>query len=54
MFPRHLLGLSLDTPPEADQLTTAFITPFNYFCYVKMPFGLKNTGLHTSGVCSSS
>ena len=29
---------------ESDQLATAFITPFGCFCYVKMPFGLKNTG----------
>ena len=27
-----------------DQLTTSFITPFELFCYVKMPFGLKNVG----------
>ena len=29
---------------ESDQLTTSFITPFRSFCYVTMPFGLKNTG----------
>ena len=29
---------------ESDQLTTSFITPFGLFCYVTMPFGLKNTG----------
>ena len=27
---------------ESDQLTTSFITPFGLFCYVSMPFGLKN------------
>jgi hypothetical protein len=27
---------------EADQPATTFITPFGYFCYVKMWFGLKN------------
>jgi hypothetical protein len=26
-----------------DQLATTFITPFSYFCYSSMPFGLKNT-----------
>jgi len=29
---------------EFDQLATSFITPFGMFCYVTMPFGLKNTG----------
>ena len=29
---------------EFDQLTTSFITPFGSFCYVSMPFELKNTG----------
>ena len=29
---------------EFDQLVTSFITPFGSFCYVTMPFGLKNTG----------
>ena len=29
---------------ESDQLMTSFITPFGSFCYVTMPFGLKNTG----------
>ena len=29
---------------ESDQLTTSFITPFRSFCYVIMPFGLKNAG----------
>jgi hypothetical protein len=28
---------------EADQPATTFITPFGCFCYVKMPFELKNT-----------
>lgn len=27
---------------EADQHATTFITPFRTFCYVSMPFGLKN------------
>ena len=27
---------------ESDQLATSFITPFGSFCYVSMPFGLKN------------
>ena len=29
---------------ESDQLTTSFITPFGSFCYITMPFGLKNIG----------
>jgi hypothetical protein len=43
----HLIPLS-----KADQPATTFITPFGYFCYIKMPFGLKNVGLCISGVCS--
>jgi hypothetical protein len=27
---------------ESNQLMTSFITPFRSFCYVSMPFGLKN------------
>ena len=29
---------------ESDQLTTSFITPYGLYCYVTMPFGLKNAG----------
>jgi hypothetical protein len=29
---------------ESDQLSTSFITPFGSYCYVTMPFGLKNPG----------
>jgi hypothetical protein len=29
---------------ESDQLATSFITPFGTYCYVTMPFGLKNVG----------
>jgi hypothetical protein len=29
---------------ESDQLATLFITPFGMFCYVMMPFGLRNAG----------
>ena len=32
------------TMKESDQLVTSFITPFGSFCYVMMPFGLKNVG----------
>ena len=35
----HQIGVE-----ESDQPATAFITPFGCFCYVKMPFGLKNAG----------
>ena len=41
------------TMKECDQLATSFINPFGSFCYVTMPFGLKNAGPHTSVVCSS-
>jgi hypothetical protein len=27
---------------ESDQLATLFITPFGIYCYITMPFGLKN------------
>ena len=29
---------------EADQIKTAFITPFGALCYLTMPFSLKNAG----------
>jgi hypothetical protein len=29
---------------EADQLALSFIALFGIYCYVTMPFGLKNTG----------
>ena len=29
---------------ESDQLATSFITPFDSYCYITMPFGLKNAG----------
>src|SRR4051812_29767885 len=29
---------------ESDQKVTSFVTPFGTFCYVTMPFGLKNAG----------
>ena len=32
------------TMRESDQLATSFITPFGSFCYISMPFGLKNAG----------
>jgi hypothetical protein len=32
------------TMKESDQLVTSFFTPFGSFCYVKMPFSLKNAG----------
>ena len=32
------------TMKESDQLATSFITPYGSYCYVTMPFGLKNVG----------
>jgi hypothetical protein len=29
---------------ESDQLATSFVTPYGTYCYVTMPFGLKNAG----------
>ena len=29
---------------ESDQLKTSFTTPYRTFCYITMPFGLKNAG----------
>jgi ribonuclease HI len=29
---------------ESNQLATSFITPFGIYCYVTMPFGLRNAG----------
>ena len=29
---------------KEDELKTSFITPFGAFCYMTMPFGLKNVG----------
>ena len=32
------------TMKESNQLATSFITPYGSYCYVTMPFGLKNAG----------
>jgi hypothetical protein len=29
---------------KSDQLATSFITPFDMYCYITMPFGLRNAG----------
>jgi hypothetical protein len=29
---------------ESDRLATSFITPFGMYCYITMPFGLRNAG----------
>ena len=35
----HQIMMSLE-----DQEKTAFITPKGYYCYTRMPFGLRNAG----------
>jgi len=37
---------------ELDQLVTSFIIPFGMYCYVTMPFRLRNAGRHTNSGCS--
>jgi len=44
LFPLPHIDQIVDLTLESDQLTTSFITPFGSFCYVTMPFGLKNVG----------
>jgi hypothetical protein len=39
---------------ESYQLATSFISPFGMFCYITMPFGLRNAGATYSDVCSTS
>ena len=41
----HQIKMALE-----DQEKTSFITPYGAFCYVSMPFGLKNAGQPTSSV----
>jgi hypothetical protein len=41
----HQISLVID-----DVEKTAFITPFEIFCYTKMAFGLKNRGVHIKNV----
>ena len=36
----HHINMSKD-----DEEKTSFITPYGTYCYVKMPFGLKNAGV---------
>ena len=36
----HQIGMK-----ESDQVMTSFITPYGSYCYVTMPFGLKNVGV---------
>jgi hypothetical protein len=38
---------------ESDQLATSFITPFGMFCYITMPFGLRNAVQRINGACST-
>ena len=38
------LGYHQITMKEDDQIATSFITPFGAYCYITMPFVLKNAG----------
>jgi hypothetical protein len=38
------LGYHKINTKDSDQLATSFITPFDMFCYITMPFGLRNAG----------
>ena len=38
------LGYHQIAMKESNHLVTSFITPFGSYCYVTMPFGLKNAG----------
>jgi hypothetical protein len=38
------LGYHQIAMKESNQLTTSFITLFGMYCYLTMPFGLKNSG----------
>jgi hypothetical protein len=46
IFPRCLLRVSPNQDERADQLATSFITPFGMYCYVTMPFGLRNAATY--------
>ena len=35
----HQISMCID-----DEEKTTFVTPFGVYCYIKMPFGLKNAG----------
>src|SRR4051812_9636710 len=37
---------------KSNQLATSFTMPYDTFCYVTMPFGLKKKVLRTSGQCN--
>jgi hypothetical protein len=45
----HQISLVID-----DKEKTAFITPFEIFCYTKMAFGLKNGRVYISKMCTQS
>ena len=38
------LGYHQIVMKKSNQLATSFITPYGSYCYVTMPFSLKNTG----------
>ena len=44
MFSGRLFGLPSDKDEESDQIKTSFTTPYGNYCYVTMPFDLKDAG----------
>ena len=44
MFLDAYSGYHQITMKESDQVATSFITPYGSYCYITMPFGLKNIG----------
>jgi hypothetical protein len=48
------LGCHHKNMKESDQLAASFATPYGTYCYVAMPFGLKNAGATYQGTTQKS